>query len=143
MAAPPAGAAARQTDTITVTEVAGTTPQQWVFGEVDASYAAGKYEFTLDNTTAAPHEFVVFKLTDAGALLTIDQLRAAADVGADGVVEKFTGAVFAPPGTEDAAKFKLKRPGEYAFFCFIAPENSTDPALAHYNRGLIGTFDVN
>ena len=136
-----AGPVAAGTDgTVSVTAV-DTGTGQFAFQGAPTTLDAGKYEVGLTNTSFAPHEFVVFKLAEEHEDITLTQLAAAADANDDSVVDKFAGAVFAPPGSSDIGKLKVKQSGTYAYFCFIRPEGGP-PSSAHYNRGLIGKFAV-
>jgi plastocyanin len=111
------------------------TAIDFAFEGVPTSLDAGKYSLSFFNDGAEPHMIAVARLTDEGAAMTDDEIFDALDAGDDSFVDKNAGFEFALPGETTDGKLKAKKPGEYAYVCFVENENGP-----HYRQGMFGRF---
>jgi len=122
----------------TATEVA-VTEKEWSLTAATGSVPAGEIHFTVKNTGAATHEFVVVKSTDDPAKLTTYQAsdkvpegHAVGDVNEDRVSSVGELEDVAAGSSKDAT-FKLTA-GKYVLICNLP---------AHYGQGMRTALTVN
>jgi hypothetical protein len=94
---------------------------EYAFEGVPDSVPAGPVTFSWTNDGAEVHEMLLVRLLDES--VTVEDLMKMSDKQAQSKLE-FVGAVFGPPGTEDAETYPLEA-GKYLAVCFV-PVGATD-----------------
>jgi hypothetical protein len=129
---------------------AGATPvtltaMEYAFGDVESSYPAGDYAFTLSNEGAELHEAVLLRILDEE--VTFDDLKAMSEEEAETAIEFAGGAIACPGDVAEPFGVSLTS-GRYVMACFLPVGSTADAdieqldAPPHADQGMVLEISV-
>ena len=106
--------------------------EEYKFGGVPGTLAAGETTFALENVGQEPHEFGLVRIKSDHTLDELIRMGPAAEEFIEDV-----GRAFAKPGKSDTLEVTLEE-GRYGYVCFVTTEDGTP----HAAEGMYGEFTV-